>query len=135
MVKKPTIPIDVLSKAATMRRSPLYSWMMANHDTFKAVVDEAVRPNWAALAQAFAAQGLTDADNKPPSSEGTRQTWWKVRKAIAARRATAAKRRAATPTRPQGRPVESPAPAPRKTDASSDLERLFPKKRGFPETV
>lgn len=105
MTRKP-IPVDVLRQAATMRRSSLYVWMMSNHDTFKAVVEEAVRPDWQGLADTFGAQGLRDGDDKPPSSEGTRQTWWRVRKAMAARRATAAKRAAARsePSKPSTQP-------------------------------
>ena len=109
-MRKP-IPLARLAEAATMRRSTLYTWMLTNHDTFKEVVAKAVRPNWKALAVEFAAGGLTDADGKAPSDETTRQTWWKVRKTVAARQASAIKRkveasvessasRHATPTRP-----------------------------------
>jgi hypothetical protein len=91
-MRKP-IPLARLAEAATMRRSTLYTWMLTNHDTFKDVVAKAVRPNWKALAVEFAAGGLTDADGKAPSDETTRQTWWKVRKTVAARQASAIKRK------------------------------------------
>jgi hypothetical protein len=82
---KPTISIADLKAAAKARHSPLYTWMLDNHDQFKEVVTEAVRPNWPALAASFSSQGLTDANDKPPTGEVVRQTWWRVRKAVDAR--------------------------------------------------
>jgi hypothetical protein len=112
-MRKP-IPLARLAEAATMRRSTLYTWMLTNHDTFKDVVAKAVRPNWKALAVEFAAGGLTDADGKAPSDETTRQTWWKVRKTVAARQASAIKRKVkasveSTPPVTPPPPVRAPA--------------------------
>ena len=92
-----------------MRRSTLYTWMLTNHDIFKDVVAKAVRPNWKALAVEFAAGGLTDADGKAPSDETTRQTWWKVRKTVAARQASAIKRKVKASVEPAP-PVTPPLP-------------------------
>ena len=57
--------------------------------------------NWKALAVEFAAGGLTDADGKAPSDETTRQTWWKVRKTVAARQASAIKRKVKASVEPR----------------------------------
>jgi hypothetical protein len=79
--------VELLTEAALSKRSALYVWMLENHDTFAAVVAKAGRPNWQALSEAFGTQGYTDSDGQPPSVEVTRQTWWRVRKAVKARRA------------------------------------------------
>jgi hypothetical protein len=80
--------------------------MLENHDIFKAVIAKAVRPNWHALAEAFAEDGQTDADGSKPTAECTRQTWWKVRKVVAARQVAQAKRQQ---TGSATRPVDKPA--------------------------
>src|ERR1700722_15969206 len=84
----PPIRIDpsLLMDAALSKRSPLYRWLMENHDTFAEVLKKAPRPNWEALASTFGDQGLTDAAGNRPSEECVRQTWGKVRKALKARR-------------------------------------------------
>jgi hypothetical protein len=87
-----SITIARLTEAAMRRRSSLYVWMLENHDSFKEVIAKAVRPNWQALAEAFAEDGQTDADGNKPTAEATRQTWWKVRKVVAARQLAQAKR-------------------------------------------
>jgi hypothetical protein len=112
MTKTPTtIPslacsLARLTEAAMRRRSSLYVWMLENHDSFKEVIAKAVRPNWDALAEAFAKEGQTDADGNKPTAECTRQTWWKVRKVVAARQVAQAKRQQ---TRSAARPVDQPA--------------------------
>jgi hypothetical protein len=105
MTKTP-ITIARLTEAAMRRRSSLYVWMLENHDIFKAVIAKAVRPNWHALAEAFAEDGQTDADGSKPTAECTRQTWWKVRKVVAARQVAQAKRQQ---TGSATRPVDKPA--------------------------
>ncbi len=105
------IPISLLTEAALSKRSALYVWMLENHDDFASVVAKAGRPNWKALAEAFGAQGYTDSDNQPPSDEVTRQTWWRVRKTVKARRAKAVVAAAHVP--PSPKPSNAPAlPAP-----------------------
>jgi len=79
--------VELLTEAALSNRSALYVWMLENHDIFAAVVAKAGRPNWQALSEAFGTQGYTDSDGQPPSDEVTRQTWWRVRKTVKARRA------------------------------------------------
>ena len=101
-MSRKSIPVSILTRAAKTRRSSLYVWMLENHDTFRGVVREAVRPNWDALAVAFAGKDLTDAEGKPPSAEVTRQTWWKVRKVVDAR-AKAARQ----PQQPRSTPITS----------------------------
>lgn len=90
VTKKPP-PLSTAERirlAATKeRRSTLYRWMLANHDEFAAMVADAGRPNWQALAQAFADEGLRDLRENPPTSEGARQTWFKVRTAVQKERA------------------------------------------------
>jgi hypothetical protein len=130
MTKLP-IPIEVLTEAATTRGSTLYAWMITNHDTFEAIVKQAVRPNWERLGQRFGEYGLRDGSDGVPSGETTRQTWWKVRKAVAARRAAAAKRAVADkpgPVAPQRSvtPAKVARPAPGRTGpAATDLDALF----------
>lgn len=94
------------------RRSTLYVWMLENHDAFDEVIKKAVRPNWNALAQTFGEEGQTDADGKPPTAECTRQTWWKVRKVVAARRKAAHVREGtqAASVRPPQSPPSDPSP-------------------------
>ena len=67
-------------------RSPLYRWMRQRHDALADAFTEAP-PAWSAFASAVAAIGLTDADGKPPTAEGARQTWYRVRRDVAAARA------------------------------------------------
>jgi hypothetical protein len=64
-------------------RSPLYKWLRRNHQQFSDTLAEAGRPDWAVIARAFGAEGLTDGDGKAPSKEGARQTWYKVKKDVA----------------------------------------------------
>jgi hypothetical protein len=105
--------------------------MLANHDEFSATVKEAGKPNWGELAKVFAAEGLRDLRNQPPSAEGARQTWFKVRQAVAKAAA------APTQTRPprvvtpplQREPDERPvSPGPRfafnNEATDDDLTRL-----------
>jgi hypothetical protein len=113
------VPLSALADAAMTRRSPLYTWMMVNHDAFNAIVKEAVRPNWAKLAEEFANNGLTDGEGKPPTDECTRQTWWRVRKAVAARRAAAAKRTPPKTAQPVTKPTE-PVRAPEQEPDDDD---------------
>ena len=101
-MSRKSIPVSILARAAKTRRSSLYVWMLENHDTFRGVVKEAVRPNWDALAETFAAKDLRDAEGKPPSAETTRQTWWKVRKMVEARAKSAGQ-----PQQPRSTPKRS----------------------------
>ena len=79
---KETTPSERIRKAATEnRRSTLYLWMFANFEEFEATVADAGRPNWGALAKAFAEEGLVGLRNQPPTAEGARLTWFKVRQA------------------------------------------------------
>jgi hypothetical protein len=91
-VTKTPITIARLTEAAMRRQSSLYVWMLENHDSFKEVIAKAVRPNWHALAEAFADEGQTDTDGNKPTAECTRQTWWKVRKVVVARQLAQANR-------------------------------------------
>ena len=83
-MKKPALSPEKLREAAMSgRRSALYRWMLANFDQFSSTVAEAGRPNWQALAVVFGEAGLRDRLGKAPSAEGTRQTWFLVRQAVA----------------------------------------------------
>jgi hypothetical protein len=83
-MKKPVLSPEKLREAAMSgRRSALYRWMLENFDQFSGTVAEAGRPNWQALAVAFGEGGLRDRLGKAPSAEGTRQTWFLVRQAVA----------------------------------------------------
>jgi hypothetical protein len=66
------------------RHSPLYRWFRANHaHLLEAFETEA--PSWASLAAALGESGLTDGDNKPPTAQGARTTWYRVRRDVAAK--------------------------------------------------
>jgi hypothetical protein len=83
-MKQPLLQPEKLREAAMSgRRSALYRWMLANFDQFSSTVAEAGRPNWQALARTFGEAGLRDRLGKVPSAEGTRQTWFLVRQAVA----------------------------------------------------
>nr|WP_294544760.1 hypothetical protein [uncultured Rhodopila sp.] len=131
MTKAPMpMTVELLTEAALSNRSALYVWMLENHDTFAAVVAKAGRPNWQALSEAFGTQGYTDSDGQPPSDEVTRQTWWRVRKTVKARRAKqppppvaapAAASLPATPS-PPAPPVARVLPEPGEDDDSRIIE-------------
>lgn len=74
---------NILRTAAAGRRSKLYRWLMENHDTFRDTLAAAGQPDWKALSEAFAKEGLTDRLGKAPTPEGARQTWFAVRQAVA----------------------------------------------------
>ena len=83
-MKKPVLSLETVKEAAMSgRRSALYRWMLENFDQFSRAVAEAGRPNWQALARTFGEAGLRDRLGKVPSAEGTRQTWFLVRQAVA----------------------------------------------------
>jgi hypothetical protein len=134
------LTIARLTEAAMRRRSSLYVWMLENHDSFKEVIAKAVRPNWQALAEAFAEGGQTDADGNKPTAEATRQTWWKVRKVVAARQLAQAKRQptgsatrpADKPAAPKVQPVrEIPATSEQQLRVADDDEDIAPDKPTF----
>ena len=99
--------------AAAGRRSILYQWMLANFEEFRATLAAAGRPNWSELAKAFAEEKLWDRRNRPPTAEGSRQTWWLVRRAVAKDLALAepvsspGRANAPAPTPPQGTPADA----------------------------
>jgi hypothetical protein len=67
-------------------RSPLFQWMLRNHDRFAELVAEA-RPNWSRLTAEFARLGFTTAEGGPLNPQSVRQTWFRVRRRCAADRA------------------------------------------------
>lgn len=70
------------------RHSTLFRWLHENHDTL--VAEFAKRPpRWVALVLEFAEAGLTDRRGKAPTCHGARQTWLRVRRAVAQERRTA----------------------------------------------
>jgi hypothetical protein len=90
-----------IRRAAVSERRSLYLWMLANFDEFSATVAEAGRPNWKALAKAFAEEGLTDVKGRDLAPEATRLTWLKVRKAVekkAIAKSAVSERATASPT-------------------------------------
>lgn len=114
------IAAKVRKAAVTDRRSPLYLWMLANHAGFSATVAEAGRPNWKALSEAFAEEGLMDLKNKPPTPEGARLTWLKVRKVVKARDAERSAARLHQAGRTQQRDAPPPLPGTGADDAADD---------------
>jgi hypothetical protein len=130
-----SIPMSLLTDAAMSKRSTLYRWMVANYDDFAEVLKQAGRPNWEKLALTLGEQGLRDAGDKPPTEECTRQTWWKVKKAMARRagrpatqqKPSAAGSSSATAARPHqatARPDEEPAADDDRTQFDFDKARI-----------
>jgi hypothetical protein len=71
-------------------QSPLYRWMMENHDAFfirvAAAKAEGKRLDWKDLARRFAEGGLTDGTGKAPTAANAKNTWWRVQHARRAQR-------------------------------------------------
>ena len=112
---------DKVRQAATeRRRSTLYLHLAANFEDFTAAIAAAGRPNWQAIAKAFAGEGLKDRLGHAPTAEGARQTWVAVRAAVAKDPDLPAKLRlgdepeAPAPILPLSsrRPAQAPAPPP-----------------------
>jgi hypothetical protein len=94
------------------QRSPAYRWLKANHDALSSAFAD-TPPNWGGMAASMAEAGLTDADGKPPTKDGARQTWFRVRRDVAAARAKAeAKRKAAPVPSSSATTAASPLPVP-----------------------
>jgi hypothetical protein len=117
-------------------RSALYKWLRRNHEQFSETLAEAGRPDWSVIARAFGEEGLTDGDGKPPSKEGARQTWYKVKKDLvsAARRKAGGVTRgvAVVHDRPSGHLQRPPAqesrePEPSPEAPNSGISGLFDK--------
>ena len=81
------IPLSKLLEASLAGHSELYRWMLEHADDLERAISVANRPNWPALARTFGEAGLTDRNGNPPNPEVARQTWFKVRKALAAQAA------------------------------------------------
>jgi hypothetical protein len=75
-----TQTLDRISNTARTHsgRSKLFRWMKANRAEFAALVEE-TRPNWKALAEAFAAEGMGLPNGKPLKPESVRHTWYRAR--------------------------------------------------------
>lgn len=114
-------------------RAPLYRWLRQHHDWFAARLN-GQRPDWQALADGFSERlGLRMADGRPLTAERVRQTWWRVRRDVAATRAT---RRLPEPPAvrvvvlPPAVPVPEP-PAPQGGgDALANLRRQLNQRSG-----
>ena len=115
------------------RHSTLYQWMVANREEFAAEKAKAGRPNWQKIAAALAAPPLSlrDANDKPPTGEVVRQTWWRVARlpqpadspaAPSLPTPTAAEPPAASPASPApaspAEPAQAKPPAPTATPAA-----------------
>ena len=61
------------------RRSPLYRWMLKNHDTLAAMF-RSEKPNWGLLTQTFTDHGFRKSDGTPMSKEVVRQLWIKAKR-------------------------------------------------------
>lgn len=60
------------------QRSPLYLWLRENHSR---LVEEfsASAPSWPQLAAALGDGGILNGQGNPPTAEGTRTVWYRVR--------------------------------------------------------
>ena len=89
---------DVAQIVAAMRaqpakgrgqRSPLYRWLRQNHAH---LLEEftASAPSWPGLALALGNSGVFNGEGKPPTAEGVRTVWYRVRQDIAGKQKAAA---------------------------------------------
>jgi hypothetical protein len=67
-------------------RSPLFQWMLRNHDTLAETFAES-RPNWTRVTELLVSKGFSNTDGKPLNPQSVRQMWFRVRKRHAAMRA------------------------------------------------
>jgi len=68
--------------------SPLFHFMVEQHDSMVARANGG-RMRWTDLCVTFASLGLTTREGEPPDEMNARQTWYRVRKAVAQKRAAA----------------------------------------------
>lgn len=71
--------------------SQLYLWMRRNHDRIAEGLI-GLRPNWRALAIRLGEMDIRDGTGKAPTPQGTRGTWYRVRRDLAAMHARQTKR-------------------------------------------
>ena len=102
------------------RRSPLYTWLRARHDTLAAAI-EADGASWPTIAASLANVGLTDGTGKPPTPERARKCWHQVKKDVAAARQKAAARR--KPLVAMSLATPHPLPSPALGEASRPIDR------------
>ena len=68
--------------------STLFHWMVEHHDNMVARANGG-RMRWTDLCVTFASLGLTTREGEPPDEMNARQTWYRVRKDVAQKRANA----------------------------------------------
>ena len=115
---------DVAQIVAAMRlqptkgrgqRSPLYLWLRQNHAR---LLDEFTTsaPSWPGLASALGKSGILNGEGKPPTAEGARTVWYRVRRDLAGKRKVAA-------LKPSPAPEASvtPLPSPTQSDAGDGM--------------
>ena len=64
-------------------RSPLFIWMLRNHDMLVETFIEA-RPNWTRVTEVLMSRGFSSTDGKPLNPQSVRQMWFRVRRRHAA---------------------------------------------------
>ena len=123
---------------ASSGRSKLTRWLRVRHDEFLALLDEH-GANWAALAKAFAEEGMTTAEGKPFTPETVRVTWYRVRKAVEKSRAkrlvaavpVAVERPSPIPSpKTQPEPARAPSEGLDAKDALAELRRQMAERSG-----
>jgi hypothetical protein len=62
------------------RRSPLYRWLFARAEDFRALLDEQ-HPVWADVAKSLIETDAVDPNGQVPSAERVRKAWYEVRQA------------------------------------------------------
>jgi hypothetical protein len=107
-------------------RSPLFQWMLRNHDTLAETFAES-RPNWTRVTELLVSKGFSNIDGKPLNPQSVRQMWFRVRKRHAAMQA--GKKPRQTPASEDASPVrvhsaKEQEPEPQGTGATDALARL-----------
>lgn len=105
------------------QRSPLYLWLRQNHAR---LLEEftASAPSWPGLASALGKSGILNGEGKPPTPEGARTVWYRVRRDLAGKRKVAALKPS-----PVLEPSVAPLPSPTQLDAGDGVTGL-PKRFG-----
>ena len=104
------------------QRSPLYLWLRENHSR---LVQEfsASAPSWPQLAAALGDSGILNGEGNPPTAEGTRTVWYRVRQEM-----SGAKKTGSPPRLPVVKPIGSDPPSPSMpiaSDATGEAPRRF----------
>lgn len=73
----------IFGAATYERHSPLYVALRDNHDAIAKALDSG-RPDWRKIVAGLAGLGIVDGKGAAPTIRGAQQTWYRVRRDVAA---------------------------------------------------